>query len=119
MKKHKFIYLADIILIAVILSGAFLWNVLKNTQEPSCAVIYVDGQEYKRVDLKIFQEINIEKVKIIVEDETVCIVSSDCPDKTCVKSGKIKSVGSTVACVPNKIVVTIVKNHNYVDGVTG
>ncbi len=123
MKKHRFIQIADIILIVSVLICAFLFMTSKNTNDPCVAIIYVDGQEYKRIDLEKNIEdqlIEIGNVKIYVSgDGTVKVNQSDCPDKVCMNGGAISKAGSTIACVPNKIVITIVKNNNYVDGVTG
>ena len=34
-------------------------------------------------------------------------ISSPCPNHTCIKTGLIKKVNETAACVPNKIIITI------------
>ena len=32
---------------------------------------------------------------------------ADCPDKICVKTGKIKNKGEQIVCLPNKLVVKV------------
>jgi hypothetical protein len=46
-------------------------------------------------------------VVVRVADRRVCVVTSDCPDHTCMKTGYIGSGGSVVACVPNRVVVSV------------
>ena len=40
---------------------------------------------------------------------------ADCPDKYCVKQGKIKNVGETIVCLPHKVVVEIEKTSKGTD----
>ena len=40
---------------------------------------------------------------------------ADCPDKYCVKQGKIKNVGETIVCLPHKVVVEIEKTSKGID----
>ncbi len=51
------------------------------------------------------------------EDGSIGFESSDCPDKVCIRSGKLSHVGSSAACLPNKIILKIVpvKNSNISD----
>lgn len=41
----------------------------------------------------------------IGEDGTIRISEADCPDKTCIKTGKLKSEGVPIVCLPHKLVI--------------
>lgn len=119
--KKQLLKTADIVLIFVILLFALLWIGSRCTNEPCEAVIYADGKEYMRIDLEDSkaQTIEVNNVHIYIQDGRIEINGSDCPDGLCMNFSPIYTPGSTVACVPNRVVITIVANKNYIDGVTG
>ena len=41
------------------------------------------------------------------EDGSFAFVESDCPDKVCIKEGRLKQPYHYAACLPNMVVVTI------------
>jgi hypothetical protein len=47
--------------------------------------------------------------ELLVEvcDGSVRVVSSDCPERRCVSSGAVSSVGECIVCVPNAVTVTV------------
>jgi len=81
----------------------------------------IDLSEKKDYSFSIPQNKNV--VFHVYKDGSIEFVESDCPDKICVKSGKLNSVGESAACLPNGIVVKIVSkkgnNDNDVDIVVG
>lgn len=44
---------------------------------------------------------------LIIEGGEAYMKSADCPDKTCVKSGRISHTGERIVCLPNKIIVEV------------
>ena len=44
---------------------------------------------------------------LVIENGTAYLRDANCPDKTCVKTGKIRYVGQSIICLPNKISVTV------------
>jgi hypothetical protein len=44
---------------------------------------------------------------IEVKEGTACVLSSPCPEKRCVHSGRIRRRGAMIICVPNQVVVRI------------
>lgn len=71
------------------------------------AVIRVDGREYREVDLSVDQSFYIGNVKIEVRDGAIAFTESDCPHKECVRSGWLKTPGSSAACLPNRVSITV------------
>ena len=76
------------------------------------AVIYCDGEEMMRVPLtEEYTEIPVETPfgtnRVVISHGEVCVTEADCPDKLCVKQGKIHNHGQTIVCLPHKLVVEI------------
>lgn len=128
----KFFKKTDILIITIILAISFSALLLyRNTisKTPAIAKIYyyskvvmtIDLSEKKDYSFSIPQNKNV--VFHVYKDGSMEFVESDCPDKICIKSGKLNSVGESAACLPNGIVVKIVSkkgnNDNDVDIVVG
>lgn len=110
-KKTDFIVIAAIIAVSItawlIYRGLFSGQVAK-------AEIYFYSQHVETVELNA----GTEKTFSIPQDENVILyldgdghiqfIESDCPDKVCIKTGKVHLVGQSAACLPNGIVVKIV-----------
>lgn len=54
---------------------------------------------------------------IYVEKDGVSMTYADCPDKLCVRQGKIKS--GAIICLPNKVIVEFKKKDGNIDAVAG
>lgn len=121
--KFKFFKKGDLIIIAAVLFVCVLLlipNFINKTNVE--AVIYVDGSEYMRTSLDedktITPDTEIQTV-IKVHDGEIYFESSQCPDKVCVKTGKLKRAGDTAACLPAKVVITLVGDKKTHDAITG
>jgi len=57
---------------------------------------------------------------IKIENGTVRVIDSACPNDLCIKMGSISSAGDAVVCVPNRVFVTIRggSSDEQLDGVT-
>jgi hypothetical protein len=44
---------------------------------------------------------------VVIEDGTVRVVSSPCPEKICIKTGRISKPGQWIACLPNRVFISI------------
>ena len=44
---------------------------------------------------------------LVIKDGYAYLTYADCPDKTCVGTGKIKRTGESIICLPNKLSVII------------
>ena len=47
---------------------------------------------------------------LVIKDGVAWIKEADCPDKLCVKQGKVKNVGQSLICLPNKVVVEVISD---------
>ena len=44
---------------------------------------------------------------VVIEDGSVRVVSSPCPEKICIKAGRISKPGQWIACLPNRVFISI------------
>lgn len=47
---------------------------------------------------------------LVIEDGVAYLSYADCPDHTCVRTGKIMYNGQSIVCLPNRITVTVVSD---------
>lgn len=91
------------------------------------AVVEKDGTEFCRIRLsEITEEKTIDvggemNVRLLAEPGAISFLSSDCPDKTCVRTGKLTKAGQAAVCLPGRVSVRIISDsggRGY-DGYTG
>lgn len=84
-------------------------------------VITVDGKVFGTYALEDDGRIEIETVygknTVVIEGGGVFMTEADCPDKICVKTGKISKTGETIVCLPHKVVVEVQAKERELDGV--
>ena len=62
--------------------------------------------------------VNAGGCEILVEKDGISFKSSLCPDKLCMKSGKLSLAVDTMACVPERVVVVIKSDKEVHDAVS-
>ena len=101
----------DIILIVLLIVMSLAMFVFSfSGNENLIAEIYVDGEKAHSIALEEVTEsytINENYCQLLIEKDGVSFVFSDCGDKLCIKRGKLKNQGDTMACVPEKVVVIL------------
>ena len=122
----------DIVLFAVlIITAAAIYAVYYMTagNENNGAVceISVDGKIVQTLDLSApdyeFNLIQNQNIRFSVKNHAIAFISSDCPDKICVRTGYISRAGQTAACLPNHVIIRITgankKNNKNADIIAG
>ena len=110
MKKSKNRY--DIILIASLLSvalvGVGLLLILR--REGGRVRVEIDGVAVAEYSLAIDGEYTLNGGTniLVIEGGAAYIKDADCPDKTCVRRGRISYVGQSAVCLPNRVSVKII-----------
>ena len=126
LRARKLIRPRDLLIAASVLLAAlafFLYDSTRPAGEE--AVIRQNGEVIKTVGLSQVKEpYTIElsgeiPATLLIERDGVRFLSAGCPDKLCVRTGKISKAGQTAVCLPAKITVTIEGGTPDVDGVTG
>ena len=107
VKKHR----ADIIVIASILVFSLLvLAVMTLTKKDGATVVVeINGTEVAQypLDLDNTYTLNGGTNVLTIENGTARMSESSCPDHICENKGKIKYVGQTIVCLPNKLTVTV------------
>lgn len=105
-----------IICIIVILS-VFLFLLFKILgHDGKTAVITIDSEVINTINLETEKDMILklkghENIIIEVKDGKIRVLSSDCPDKICVKRGFISKAGESIICLPNKLIIEIRDNY--------
>ncbi|MBQ3061752.1 MAG: NusG domain II-containing protein [Lachnospiraceae bacterium] len=107
-KKEKLLIVAVIVVAVVVMISGTVINAFIPAGK---VIITVGNKEYETVSLKENKRIVIENEYgeniIIIKDEQVFMERADCPNKTCVKKGKITKTGQSIVCLPHRLTVTI------------
>ena len=112
MDKKTKIWIA--VLLSVVLLGLLGFFALSRLGGGTIAVITVDGQEYKRIDLsRVTESYDIEintkygHNTVHVAPGRIAVTQADCPDGICVAQGAIDRGGIPIVCMPHRLVVKI------------
>ena len=104
----------DIIVISFVTMLAVLIGVLfvktTGTDKGEIVAIYQDGNKIQEISLYENTEVLIENRytnRLVVKDEKVAIVESDCPGMDCVHSGRISGKGRSLVCLPNRVEIRV------------
>ena len=105
-----------ILLIAIAAGGIFAMSGAGASGDT--AVVRLGGSVARRVDLGVDQTFWVGDVELTVKDGAIAFIESDCPGKECIHAGWLKNPGSSAACLPNHVSVTIegtANSHQEVD----
>lgn len=118
----KLITKKDLILLVVLLAiGVAGFFLLNSTDKGATAIIKIDGETVSEISLRgEYYEMNFNGVTVCCENGEIFVEDSDCPDKVCVRSGKISKAGEGIICAPNRVAIEISgKSNNPLDALTG
>lgn len=117
----KLITKKDLILLFVVFLAGVVGIILMNSAEiGESAEIIVDGKTTEIIVLDEDYEKQINGVVVCCENGEIFIKDSVCPDKVCIRSGKISKSGESIICAPNRVAIKIDgKNGNLPDAITG
>ncbi|MBP3623474.1 MAG: NusG domain II-containing protein [Oscillospiraceae bacterium] len=109
----------DLILIGGLLLLALVCYLLfaGSKSDGNVAVVCVNGVETERYPL--YQNgrypLNGGSNILIIENGVAWLEDADCPDKLCVRQGKVHLDGQVITCLPNKLTVTIRADNSEVE----
>ena len=123
MKRKKNTILFLLILFSIICIG-FLIQKQYFGKSGTRAIIEQDGEIVAELDLKkdtklVLNDENGGSNTITVHDGHISVTDANCPDLVCVRTGAISQTGQVIACLPHKLIITIVSDHtDSPDGIT-
>ena len=109
--KKKIIFDTILVLALLVISLSALYFVFSNRNIGSTVRVSVDGETvaeyslYKDGEYSLNGGTNVLKI----EDGRAYMIFADCPDKTCVRKGKIYYIGDDITCLPNRVRVEILQ----------
>ena len=114
-KKHNFIQKRELNLIIAILVVSGLLSAIfyaVNRKSAAQVLVTVDGQAVAALDLNKDTDMIINGYggstdHLVIKDGYASITEASCPDKVCVRTGKIHKTGELIVCLPNRVVVSI------------
>ena len=103
-------YRLDIIVISTLLLFSLLVLLVVNVTrtEGAVAIVEINGSTVAEYSLNENGEYSLNNGtnRLVIEDGVAYLNYSNCPDHTCERTGKIKYVGQTIVCLPNKVSIT-------------
>ena len=109
MKKYS-----GTVIIAIIIIICLAWIFLQNkvTVSGNIAEIRVDNEVVQTLDLSKNTKITVNgknniTLIVIVDNNSVYVESSECPDKICVNKGRISKEYETIVCLPARTIIEV------------
>ncbi len=110
----KIIRKNDIYLVLIILAVFLLILLFINLSKKkgNLVTVSIDGQIVETYPLDEDLDIVIDGYdggtnRLVIENGQAYLKDTSCPDHLCEKMGKISSVGQSIICLPNRVVVEI------------
>lgn len=104
--RRDLVLILSLILLAVILTLVFTVG----AKEGAYVVVEIDGEEVGTYSLAKDAEYKLGDGNVLaIEGGKAYMKYADCPDKTCVHTGKISKNGQSIVCLTNRVSVTVVE----------
>ncbi len=110
LKLFKQIKTGDISALVIIVIICIVWFLSGRAGENLTADIYLDGEKVQSIALSELDGEKTVKVggcEILLRDDGAAFLNSKCADKLCEKRGMLKRAGDTMACVPERVVLSL------------
>lgn len=117
-KKFLRAHLRDaVVILSLVILVAAVTLVFALTRKAGDTVkVEIDGEEVARYSLTEDGEYPIgEGNVLVIEGGEAYMKDADCPDRTCVRTGKISHGGETIVCLPNRVAVTVISADGGTD----
>lgn len=120
--KRKFITKKEILLFSIIILICIIFSAIFSLMPDGEKIVIESGSEelysFNMSELKKPKKITVQgadelEVIIQVDSNGAVVIDAGCPDKTCVKSGRISKSGENIICLPARIVVKITGGNGF------
>lgn len=115
--KKNDVYLVTFLTLLSLL--ILLFNIF-SPKNGDTVIIYVNNEEYMTLPLDTDSTIKINDTNVLsVKNGEAFMLSATCPDHTCMKQSPISSSKRDIVCLPNKVVVKVIKkDNNSIDAIS-
>ena len=119
--KYKIIIVIAVLIFAAGIAGSI---VVLNAPKKNTVIIKSDGKILYTLDLSSEPDRTFEiktdrgENTVEIKDGKIRVISADCPDKTCVRMGRLESSAMPIVCLPHKLVIEFAENDDCVDAIT-
>ncbi len=103
-----------VLVLAILAVGSWVFFHAAQSQGGKVLVVRRDQQVIQRIELKkvttetkLLVPVKDGELTVIYDHEGARVIESPCPDKICIHQGKITRSGQTIACVPEKVLVSL------------
>lgn len=106
IKRH---YIEAVVILALLVAG-FVFLLLTETfaEAGNTVVVTVDGEAFGEYSLYVDAVYEIgEGNTLTVSGGEAYMSHADCPDKTCIKMGRVFRFGERIICLPNRVILEI------------
>lgn len=108
-KKRRIFY--DVLLISVLLCLSLCLLLVTFLTKRSGEIVSVEINGDVVAEYRLSEDgeysLNGGTNLLKIENGEAYLTYADCPDKTCVKTGRIRYVGQSIVCLPNKVTVVV------------
>ncbi len=118
----KLAHKKDMLILGILLTVTVLAGFFFFCENPGkTATVRINGEPVQTISLHQEGQYTLENnghtLTLLVENQTVSVVSSTCKDKLCQKAGALQNQGSCAVCLPAAISVTV-NGDSPPDGIT-
>ena len=121
-QDRKLLGRVDVLLIALVAALCIgLCTPLFLKKGDVSATVIFDGEVIEEINLsKNEKDLTLEvgNCEIRVEKHEIYFATSPCPDKICIKAGRLKKSGDFASCVPEKVTIILKGGDKLPDAVT-
>lgn len=132
MEKYRKKRIHDVVLglaLLIVAMALFVVDITKasNDDGNKTVAVSIDGKKEAAYPLNkdgtyLIYGSHLGTNKLVIKDGEAYIEEASCPDKQCVKQGKISKAGEMLVCLPNRVVIKVVdanEEEPIIDGVSG
>ncbi|MCD7761061.1 MAG: NusG domain II-containing protein [Clostridiales bacterium] len=111
-KRGDLLLIGGLIAVGLALTAFVLLSRMSGQSENLTVVIRQDGEVVATLPLDEDAVYTVQGEedavnRVVIENGAVYIEEASCPDRLCVKQGKIRYAGDSLICLPNRVVVEI------------
>ncbi|MCD8047047.1 MAG: NusG domain II-containing protein [Clostridiales bacterium] len=111
-RRSDLLLIGGLIAVGLVLTAFVLLSRMGGQSDSLTVVIRQDGEVVATLPLEEDAAYTVQREdgavnRVVIEDGAVYMEEASCPDRLCVKQGKIRYAGDSLICLPNRVVVEI------------